>query len=74
MRRFVLVRSADPSGVSGLGTVAEGVEFSDGTAVIRWTVALVSTGIYADVETLMRVHGHGSVTLLKWLDQAEDAA
>jgi len=36
MRRFLLVRDCDPSGVSGTGIVAEGVQFSDGTAVMHW--------------------------------------
>jgi hypothetical protein len=44
-RRFQLVRLEDPGGISGVGVVADGVEFSDGTAVLRWTTAHRSTAI-----------------------------
>lgn len=37
MRRFVLVRHRDVTGVSGTGVVAYGVEFPDGAAAVRWT-------------------------------------
>ena len=36
MRTFELHRDTDVSGVSGTGVVAEGVEFADGTTVVRW--------------------------------------
>ena len=39
MRTFTVLREGDESGVSGTGTVAEGVEFGDGTCVIRWMPA-----------------------------------
>lgn len=36
MRRFVMRRQADVSGVSGTGVVLEGVLFSTGVCVIHW--------------------------------------
>ena len=36
MRRFVMHREFDCSGVSGTGTVLEGVAFSTGVVVIHW--------------------------------------
>ena len=39
MRVFALIRDVDVSGVSGTGVVAEGVQFSDGTCVLRWTAS-----------------------------------
>lgn len=68
MRRFVLIRHEDVSGTSGTGQVAEGVEFSDGTVALRWTVALQSTAIYASAADLEAIHGHNGSTELSWLD------
>ena len=36
MRTFTVERTEDETGVSGIGIVAEGVEFSDSTCVVRW--------------------------------------
>ena len=44
MRIFSLVRHEDVSGVSGTGRVADGVEFNDGTVVLRWLTMGGSTG------------------------------
>ena len=66
MRRFILVRNEDVSGVSGIGVVAEGVEFSDGTAVLRWLTSTASTAVYASVEDVITIHGHNGGTMLHW--------
>lgn len=69
MRRFHLARDVDVSGVSGTGIVAEGVEFSDGTAVVRWVAgAHPSTVVWVDVASIEAVHGHGGMTRLVWRD------
>lgn len=68
MRRFYLMRYEDRSGVSGLGAVAEGVQFTNNKCVLSWLTELTSTALYDDVETLIAVHGHGGSTELKWLD------
>jgi hypothetical protein len=36
MRRFLMERTRDVSGVSGTGVVLEGVQFSTGVVVIHW--------------------------------------
>ena len=36
MKPFLMIRTEDETGISGTGVVAEGVEFLDGTVVIRW--------------------------------------
>ncbi len=58
MRPFVLQRDEDVSGVSGVGVVAEGVEFSDGTAAMRWLSEHKSTAIYASIADLKTIHEH----------------
>ncbi len=69
MRRFVLDRKRDVSGVSGTGHVAEGVEFSDGTVAMRWRGDAPSTNVYPSIEAVQRTHGHGRATRVLWLDE-----
>lgn len=70
-RRLMLRRAEDVSGTSGVGVVAYGVQFGDGTAVIRWNGELTSTAMYASVETLVAIHGHEGRTVVEWLDEYE---
>jgi hypothetical protein len=69
MRRFLLERRIDVSGVSGTGLVAEGIEFGDGTTVIRWRGDQPSTVVWASVDAAMAVHGHNGATELVWEDE-----
>ncbi|WP_322510122.1 hypothetical protein [Anaerolinea sp.] len=69
MRRFLLVRQKDVSGVSGTGIVAEGVEFSDGMAVLHWLREPYGLNIFASVMDLIAVHGHGGNTYIEWVDE-----
>ena len=68
MRRFELHRDHDVSGVSGTGLVAEGASFSDGVAVVRWLTDIRSTVVWEDVTAVEKVHGHGGMTRIVWLD------
>lgn len=68
MRRFLLIRNDDVSGISGTGVVAEGLEFSDGTAVMRWLRAPYGLNIYTSVNALIAVHGHEGRTKIQWTD------
>ena len=68
MRRFRLVRTQDVSGSSGCGVVAEGAEFFDFTAVMRWRVAPYSTAFYSSTADILAIHGHGGMTTLEFLD------
>jgi hypothetical protein len=62
MKTFHLLRIQDDSGVSGIGVVAEGVQFQNGHCVISWLTQFDSLGVYKDVETLENIHGHGGHT------------
>ena len=64
---FALVRHEDISGVSGTGVVAHGVQFVDGTVVIRWLGQHKSTVTWDSLESAMAVHGHGGATKVVWL-------
>ena len=68
MRRFVLWRHEDVSGVSGTGMVAEGVEFSDGRVVLRWRGSHPSFTLFKSVQDLVAVHGHQGRTEVQWVD------
>lgn len=67
-RRFYLYRREDVTGISGTGTVAEGVEFGDGTAAMRWCTDVASTCVYDSVAAIDKIHGHGGSTVVMWLD------
>jgi hypothetical protein len=66
MQMFELHREEDVSGVSGVGVVAEGVQFHDGTVVIRWFGDDASTVVWPDIASAEKVHGHGGRTRIVW--------
>lgn len=77
-RRFNLVRTEDVSGFSGTGTVGEGVEFSDGTVVLRWLDAKSeenrergvrpTTVLHESLDSVLALHGHNGLTTIELLD------
>jgi len=69
-RRFKLQRDVDETGVSGTGTIAEGVEFRDGTVALRWLTAWPTSVVFHDagMKAVEKVHGHGGKTRIEWLD------
>jgi hypothetical protein len=71
MRRFILERTVDITGVSGTGTVAEGVEFSDGVVVLHWTSQWPSSVVHYDrgMDSVRHVHGHDGKTQIVFLDE-----
>lgn len=64
---FALYRHQDVTGVSGSGTVAHGVQFADGTTVLRWLGEYASTVIWESLDAAMQVHGHDGRTRVVWL-------
>lgn len=78
MRRFYLQRDYDPTGVSGLGRVAEGVLFTDGSVTLKWCVPgkPPSTVNYDSVDGLLTIHDHKGTqhqggTRVVFIDQEE---
>ncbi|MCT9145372.1 hypothetical protein [Streptomyces violarus] len=71
--RFVLRRRRDISGISGLGDVADGVLWPDGTAAVRWRGEHPSTVHWdrgrASVEM---IHGHQGATEIVFVDQDDE--
>lgn len=70
-RRFVLIRLRDVTGVSGTGRVADGVQWPDGAAVLRWHGRTPSTSLWESVEAIEAVHGHEGATRTAWLDDEQ---
>lgn len=74
MRTFILYRVTDVSGISGTGVVAEGVEFTDGTCVCRWTTDTATTTVYANIQDVESIHGHDGATKLIFEDDLINGA
>jgi len=71
-RRFTLQRDVDVTGVSGTGTVADGIMWPDGTASVRWRGDHPSIVFWdRGWESVQHVHGHGGHTRLVWTDPAD---
>lgn len=68
-RRFVLQRNEDFSGVSGVGDVADGIEFPDGTVAMRWRGSRPATSFYESADALISIHGHEGRTTIRWVDE-----
>jgi len=68
MRRFKVKRVEDESGVSGVGLVAEGVEFDDGCVAMRWLSNKASITFFTNIKHLKDLHGHGGKTKVVWTD------
>ena len=66
MRKFKVLRLEDVNGHSGIGYVAEGVIFTDGEVVMRWTTATPSTAIYRNIAEMESLHGHEGRTLIEY--------
>lgn len=64
MKKFWLERLEDLHGNSGVGIVAEGIIFSDGTCAMHWISDISSTTLFPDIATVGRLHGHNGRTKL----------
>lgn len=79
MKTFKLIRDVDHTGLSGTGTVAEGIEFSDGTVALRWLDidhdsenyqrgVRPTTVIHESIDAVIALHGHSGSTRLVFAD------
>lgn len=79
-RRFVANRRTDVTGISGTGTVAEGVVFSDGWGVSHWLDRPPMNEPKTEVwhkpwyrrrgtDPFTKISGHGGATVVEWLDE-----
>jgi hypothetical protein len=66
MKMFRLVRKEDVSGVSGVGVVAEGVEFHDGQCVMSWYGRHHTIEVAPRIDDIIEIHGHEGKTVVQW--------
>ena len=69
LRRFALVRRHDPTEVSGVGIVAEGVQYADNHMCALFWRNSASGGIYQDISVIREKHCHHGYTDLVWIDE-----
>jgi len=67
-RRFQLHRDEDESGVSGVGIVAEGIEFTGGMVALSWLSPHAAVSVYANMKVVETLRGHGGKTRVVWTD------
>lgn len=63
-----MIRDVDETGISGTGHVAWGVQFPDGSCVVRWNTKVTSTACYAHIDDVLTIHGHNGATRFVWQD------
>lgn len=73
-RLFTLERDHDITGVSGTGTVADGVVWPDNTVSIRWRGQRPSVVFWESLADAEAVHGHGGATRFVWADNSTPRA
>ena len=59
---FDVTRLQDVSGTSGVGVVAKGAMFPDGTVVVQWQTHVRSVTVYNSYADALHIHGHGDLT------------
>ncbi|MBC9000456.1 hypothetical protein [Micromonospora aurantiaca (nom. illeg.)] len=75
-RLFALRRDADPTGMSGTGTVAYGATLPGGRALVQWLSDRPSTVVWRTVADAEHIHSHGGTqpTAIVWLDPTSPEA
>lgn len=66
MRVYELWRSADVTGISGTGIVAQVVTFDSGKTVVAWNVKdrPNSVAVYDSLDQVIQIHTHGGLSYL----------
>ena len=62
MKLFELRRKEDATGVSGTGTVAQGIIFDNGKVSLCWLTQYTSVAVYDSIEEVIKIHGHEGKT------------
>ena len=62
MQAYIVIRETDVSGVSGVGEVAQAIQFDSGQVVVGWLVPPHSLSIHDSLEAAVAVHGHNGAT------------
>lgn len=68
-KRFLVKRTKDVSGVSGIGYVAEGIRFHDGQVIVSWFGKHRIFECPSSLKAWLKVHGHDGLTTIEWIDK-----
>lgn len=68
LRRFMLIRHKDESGVSGTGIVAYGAQLPSGRCIMEWVVKFSSLTVFSDIGSVEGIHSHDGATEVVWID------
>jgi hypothetical protein len=72
VRRFVLERIEDRSGLSGVGIVAEGVEFWNGQVAMTWRSPWTVVSVFPSIDLVEDIHGRDGRTQVTWLEETHE--
>ena len=74
MRRFYLFRKDDPTGVSGVDRVADGVEFDNGVVCLTWKSQFQSVTMFPSISLIEKLHTHLGQhdTKIVWVDEIHE--
>lgn len=67
VRRFVLVRHIDVTGISGTGKIAVGTEWPDKTCTMFW-LGTKTHGFYHDMNQIQEIHCYGGNAHVEFAD------
>ena len=71
IRRFKMYRYDDVTGMSGVGVIAYGVQFTNPEKVaLQWAVEgkPSSVAVWDSIEDVLAIHGHDGRTDIEWID------
>ncbi len=70
IRRFILNRKIDQTGVSGTGRVCEGVVMPSGKVVVEWVSKIITTTVFESLHDFKLVHlkQHVGCADIIWID------
>ncbi len=68
IRRFNLIRKDDLTGISGVGIIAEGAEYSNGSVALTWLTPHWSGAWFISIHEVKHIHGHNGKTKVVWID------
>ncbi|WP_051425754.1 hypothetical protein [Jiangella gansuensis] len=72
--RFALHRRYDLTGISGTGLVAYGTQYPSGRVTLAWCCSdIQSIAVYDTIDDIERIHGHGGLTEIRWIDPPNHA-
>ena len=74
MRRFILDRDTDITGISGTGVIAHGVEWEEGGQAGLYWLGTKTTRQYPDILSVQAIHCYNDNAKVVWIDEDHSIA